>query len=404
MLPNTRHACRVPPHLGVDDVVRIQRAASKLPQVVTPADYAADDHHLDALGLILLQKGAAGARPSRWIAPALMDEALRHLDAVGNGPEVRAAMAERSAVLDQLGVSRRGDGWERLVSHPLQLSPSWRVPLAFRTPIHSRQCGASTAAAEGRADACAGLEPTYPHAAGWRLCWTTDRAQRLGPPEHLDSLRARLQAECAQPQVLAQLKAACTRAQDRWEQRVGELDTLQSLNSELAFQGYPDSFEIARRLQRTVTLYVGAPNSGKTHAAFERLAQVHDGAYLAPLRLLALEGRDRLIDRSVPCSLLTGEENVPVPGAQVVSSTIEMVNTRRSIDGVIDEAQVIFDRRGWAWTQAIVGVLANEIIICSAYAVPARTCSSCAAKTARCSTSSASSMWSRCRTRCRSPG
>ena len=112
MLPNTRHACRVPPHLGVDDVVRIQRAAYKLPQVVTPADYAADDHHLDALGLILLQKGAAGARPSRWIAPALMDEALRHLDAVGNGPEVRAAMAERSAVLDQLGVSRRGDGWD----------------------------------------------------------------------------------------------------------------------------------------------------------------------------------------------------------------------------------------------------------------------------------------------------
>ena len=135
MLPNTRHACRVPPHLGVDDVVRIQRAAYKLPQVVTPADYAADDHHLDALGLILLQKGAASARPSRWIAPALMDEALRHLDAVGNDPEVRAAMAERSAVLDQLGVSRRGHGWERLVSRPLQLSPGWRVPLAFRAPI-----------------------------------------------------------------------------------------------------------------------------------------------------------------------------------------------------------------------------------------------------------------------------
>ena len=72
--------------------------------------------------------------------------------------------------------------------------------------------------------------------------------------------------------------------------------------------------------------------------------------------------------------LLTGEENVPAPGAQVVSSTIEMVNTRRPIDmAVIDEAQMIFDAdRGWAWTQAIVGVPANElIIICSAYAVPA---------------------------------
>ena len=93
-----------------------------------------------------------------------------------------------------------------------------------------------------------------------------------------------------------------------------------------------------------MTLYVGPPNSGKTHAAFERLAQAHDGAYLAPLRLLALEGRDRLVARGVPCSLLTGEENVPAPDARVVSSTIEMVGTNKPIDvAVIDEAQMIFD-------------------------------------------------------------
>jgi ATP-dependent RNA helicase SUPV3L1/SUV3 len=155
---------------------------------------------------------------------------------------------------------------------------------------------------------------------------------------------------------------------------VAELDTLEGLNTELAFQGYPDTFAKARQLQRQVTLYVGPPNSGKTHAAFERLAQALDGAYLAPLRLLALEGRDRLVARGVPCSLLTGEENVPAVGARVVSSTIEMVGTNTPIDvAVIDEAQMIFDAsRGWAWTQAIVAVPANEvIIICSAYAVPA---------------------------------
>ncbi|MET0334264.1 MAG: helicase-related protein, partial [Rhizobacter sp.] len=53
---------------------------------------------------------------------------------------------------------------------------------------------------------------------------------------------------------------------------------------------------------------------------------------------------------------------------------IEMMATRIPVDvAVIDEAQMIFDPyRGWAWTQAIVGVPANEvIIICSAYAVPA---------------------------------
>jgi len=153
-----------------------------------------------------------------------------------------------------------------------------------------------------------------------------------------------------------------------------EQDTLAGLNTELAFQGYPDTFQKARRLGRQVHLYVGPPNSGKTHAAFERLAQALDGAYLAPLRLLALEGRDRLVAKGVPCSLLTGEENQPAEGARVVSSTIEMVATNTEIDvAVVDEAQMIFDAsRGWAWTQAIVAVPARElIVICSAYAVPA---------------------------------
>jgi ATP-dependent RNA helicase SUPV3L1/SUV3 len=196
----------------------------------------------------------------------------------------------------------------------------------------------------------------------------------LASADQLDALLPRLQSECATPQPLDDLLVACTRAQDRWEHQVAEQATLAGLTRDLAFQGYPDSFPLARQLQRTVTLFVGPPNSGKTYAAFERLAQAEEGAYLAPLRLLALEGRDRLVGRGVPCSLLTGEENVPADGARVVSSTIEMVNTRRAIDvAVIDEAQMVFDAsRGWAWTQAIVAVPANEvIIICSSYAVPA---------------------------------
>ena len=163
-------------------------------------------------------------------------------------------------------------------------------------------------------------------------------------------------------------------AAERRARRAAELQSLDSLNTELAFHGYPDSFATARRLGRRVTLFVGPPNSGKTHAAFERLAQAESGAYLAPLRLLALEGRDRLEARGVPCSLLTGEEHVPSPGARAVSSTVEMVNTREIVDvAVIDEAQMLFDPdRGWAWTQAIVGVPACEVIvICSAYAVDA---------------------------------
>lgn len=156
--------------------------------------------------------------------------------------------------------------------------------------------------------------------------------------------------------------------------RATERATFDALSEELAFHGYPDSFVAARRMQRHITIYAGPPNSGKTHAAFERLAAAPTGAYLAPLRLLALEGRDRLQGRGVACSLLTGEENVPAEGAHLVSSTVEMVNTRHPLAlAVIDEAQMLFDDdRGWAWTQAIVGVPAEEVIvICSGYAVDA---------------------------------
>jgi ATP-dependent RNA helicase SUPV3L1/SUV3 len=381
-LPNPRHAQRVPPHIGKEQLARIRQAAYVLPQVVKPADYVAErsagfEEHLDKLGLVLLQKPVSGARPSRWIAPELMDSALAHLDTLGTGPAVRPLMLERSAALDALGVARQAGAWTRLISHSLTLSePGWRVPVLFRVPVDAAAVWAFFRSGDQEALLAAlGPPPAYPQAEQLSAHLESLIARsRSNKPRHLESLLPRLQSECASPQTLPELKTACSRAQDRWEHRVAELDTLEGLNSELAFQGYPDTFEKARHLQRSVTLYVGPPNSGKTHAAFERLAQAFDGAYLAPLRLLALEGRDRLEARGVPCSLLTGEENVPADGARVVSSTIEMVATNKPIDvAVIDEAQMIFDNfRGWAWTQAIVAVPANEvIIICSAYAVPA---------------------------------
>ena len=381
-LPNPRHAQRLPAHIGKVQFERVRQAAYRLPQVVKPGDFIAErsagfEEHLDRLGYVLLQKAVSGARPSRWIAPDLFDVALAHIEVVGDGPAVRTLMLERTATLESMGVSRHAGVWTRLISHGLTLSePGWRVPVLFHVPVDAQPVWDFYRTGDVDAlRAALGTPLPYPQAAELvaHLELMLERS-RAHNPRHLESLLPRLQSECATPQALPELKASLTRAQERWEHRVTELDTIEGLNTELAFQGYPDTFEKARRLQRSVTLYVGPPNSGKTHAAFERLAQAHDGAYLAPLRLLALEGRDRLVGRGVPCSLLTGEENVPVADSRVVSSTIEMVGTNKPIDvAVIDEAQMIFDSsRGWAWTQAIVAVPANEvIIICSAYAVPA---------------------------------
>ena len=381
-LPSARHASRVPGSITPADVARIQQAAYQLPQVVKPADYI-DEHaphleqHLDTLGLILLQKAVAGSRPSRWIAPDRMADALRHLEVVGNGPQVRALMQARTVELENLGVTREAGEFDRFLTQMLTLPGSGaQLRVAYRQPVPAAPVWDFYRTGDLDAfKAALGAAPPYADAAELvaHLEALVARAES-GHSEHVASLVQRLQAETARPQPFADLKASTVRAQDRWERHVAELNALAGLNSELAFQGYPDTFEMARRLQRTVTLYVGPPNSGKTYAAFERLAAAHDGCYLAPLRLLALEGRDRLVGRGVACSLLTGEENDPAPDARVVSSTIEMVNTSRPIDvAVIDEAQMIFDTsRGWAWTQAIVGVPANElIIICSAYAAEA---------------------------------
>jgi ATP-dependent RNA helicase SUPV3L1/SUV3 len=293
-------------------------------------------------------------------------------------------MQERSNALDAMGVSRLHGGWTRLISHSLQLAEAadWQVPVLFRVPVPSDWVWAFFRTGDQAALLAAlGTPPMYPFAdalvAHLNVLVARSQAHK---PQYVTSLLPRLQSECSAQHALAsaasfaELQTACTRAQDRWEHHAAEMDTLAGLNTELAFQGYPDTFQKARRLRRKVTLYVGPPNSGKTHAAFERLAAAQSGAYLAPLRLLALEGRDRLVGRGVACSLLTGEENVAAPGAKLVSSTIEMVGTNTPIDvAVIDEAQMIFDNsRGWAWTQAVVAVPAQEvIIICSAYAVPA---------------------------------
>lgn len=378
-LPQPRHASRLPAGLAPEDWARIRQAAYALPQVLTPSDLdAGTDDALERLGAIQIAKAAGGARPSRWILPQHIPVALAQLDATPLANTLRALMQQRLHQLESLGLRREGLVFTRLCIHPIPLAhEGWRIDLSHRVPVPEAPVWAFFRDGDPAALRHAlGQAPEYSYTAelALHLNHLIARSEALGHESQLASLLPRLQAECSVPMPFEDLKAALTRAQDRWEQQVEEQDALTSLGRELAFQGYPDSFDAARKLGRKVTLYLGPPNSGKTHAAFERLAQALDGAYLAPLRLLALEGRDRLVARGVPCSLLTGEESVPADNARVVSSTIEMVNTRDVVDvAVIDEAQMIFDdSRGWAWTQAIVGVPARELIIIgSAYAAPA---------------------------------
>ena len=124
----------------------------------------------------------------------------------------------------------------------------------------------------------------------------------------------------------------------------------------------------ARELKRSFVLHVGPTNSGKTHDAIEDLKRNTPGTYLGPLRLLALEMFDRINADGIPCSMLTGEESIPVENAQIVSSTIELCDYRTHFKtAVIDEAQLIADPdRGASWLRAICLVDAEVVHICMA--------------------------------------
>jgi hypothetical protein len=126
---------------------------------------------------------------------------------------------------------------------------------------------------------------------------------------------------------------------------------------------YKEYFPEARSLGRELTLFVGPTNSGKTFLALNELVQGDSGVYLAPLRLLALEGQDEILRRGKDASFITGEERDIREGARFTASTIEMLDPRRSYDcAVIDEVQLLTDDdRGWAWCQAMVGVPARRV-------------------------------------------
>ncbi len=127
-------------------------------------------------------------------------------------------------------------------------------------------------------------------------------------------------------------------------------------------------FPVARGMGRRLVLIVGPTNSGKTHRALDALKAAHDGVYLAPLRLLALEVMERLTDAGTPADLVTGEEVRRTPGARHTASTVEVMDPDRPVDvAVIDEIQMLADPdRGWAWTAALVGVPASTVYILGA--------------------------------------
>ncbi|NLO17348.1 MAG: RNA helicase [Arcobacter butzleri] len=140
---------------------------------------------------------------------------------------------------------------------------------------------------------------------------------------------------------------------NKWKEELKKL-----LNCDLA-----STYSQARKLKRRLHFFVGPTNSGKTYEAMSHLKSADCGIYLAPLRLLALEGYEDLKQDGICASLITGEEEIFDEDGTHISSTIEMINYDLVVDVcVIDEVQMLDDEdRGWAWVNAILGAPAYDI-------------------------------------------
>ncbi|KAJ8928236.1 hypothetical protein NQ314_019186 [Rhamnusium bicolor] len=124
------------------------------------------------------------------------------------------------------------------------------------------------------------------------------------------------------------------------------------------------------QLIEKIVFHAGPTNSGKTYHALERFITAKSGVYCGPLKLLASEVFNKTNNRGTPCDLVTGEErNFADPtgaSSNHVSCTVEMTSINNPYEvAIIDEIQMIKDpQRGWAWTRALLGLIAEEIHLC----------------------------------------
>ena len=147
--------------------------------------------------------------------------------------------------------------------------------------------------------------------------------------------------------------------------------TVNKSNKKLDISNPAEWFPEARKMKRNIIMHLGPTNSGKTYKALQKLKSVDHGYYAGPLRLLAREVYDKFKSEGIRCNLLTGEEVIPdlneigTP-AGLTSGTVEMIPLNRTFNVVVlDEIQMMTDTdRGWAWTNAVLGVRANELHLC----------------------------------------
>lgn len=120
-------------------------------------------------------------------------------------------------------------------------------------------------------------------------------------------------------------------------------------------------------LRKSVHLFLGPTNSGKTHDAVAALCKTQRGAFASPLRMLAHEIYDKLCNKIGPShvGLITGEERINEK-ARIICCTAECTPQEGNVL-VVDEAHWACDpERGHVWTRLLMNRGYDEYYIIAA--------------------------------------
>ena len=114
-----------------------------------------------------------------------------------------------------------------------------------------------------------------------------------------------------------------------------------------------------------ITAVLGPTNTGKTHLAIETMLSFDSGMIGFPLRLLAREVYDKVIQKigNDKVALITGEEKIIPSNAKYFLCTVESMPINKHLDFVgIDEIQMCADHeRGHIFTDRLLNVRGDKL-------------------------------------------
>ena len=118
-------------------------------------------------------------------------------------------------------------------------------------------------------------------------------------------------------------------------------------------------------INNKITAVLGPTNTGKTHLAIETMLSFDTGMIGFPLRLLAREVYDKVINKVGinKVALITGEEKIIPAGARYYLCTVESMPIDKSLDFVgVDEIQMCADHeRGHIFTDRLLNMRGSKL-------------------------------------------